>query len=111
MAELVRELREACDQVFIHQDLARYIVDLARATREDNGIKLGISPRGAMHLAHASKAYALVKGRQQVQPEDIQKLIPPVWDHRILPRHGRDSDSAHAHELLQEIVKQTPLPR
>ncbi len=109
--ESVRELREACDEVFIHEDLARYIVELARATREDDRIKLGISPRGAMHLAQACKAYALVKGRQQVLPEDIQKLIPPVWDHRILPRHGRDSDSAHAHELLQDIVSKTALPR
>lgn len=109
--DAIRALRANCDEVYLHPDLARYIVDLARATREDPAIKLGISPRGAMHLATASKAYALVKGRRQVAPEDIQKLIPPVWDHRILPRHGRDSDSDHAHELLQAIVDKVPLPR
>jgi MoxR-like ATPase len=107
----IRALREACEQVFLHADLARYIIDLARASREDSGIKLGISPRGAMHLATASKAYALVKGRRQVSPDDIQALIAPVWDHRILPRHGRDSDSSHAHELLQSIVDRVPVPR
>lgn len=107
----IRALREACEEVFLHADLARYIVDLARATRDDAGIKLGISPRGAMHLANASRAYALVKGRRQVSPDDIQKLIPPVWDHRILPRHGRDSDSSHAHELMQAIVDKVPVPR
>lgn len=107
----LRALREACREVFLHADLARYIVDLARATRDDPGIKLGISPRGAMHLANACKAYALVKGRRQVSPEDIQKLLPAVWDHRILPRHGRDSDSSHAHELMQAIVDKVPVPR
>lgn len=107
----IRALREACEEVFLHADLARYIVDLARATRDDAGIKLGISPRGAMHLANASRAYALVKGRRQVSPDDIQKLIPPVWNHRILPRHGRDSDSSHAHELMQAIVDKVPVPR
>lgn len=107
----IRALREACEDVYLHADLARYIVDLARATRDDAGIKLGISPRGAMHLANASRAYALVKGRRQVSPDDIQKLIPPVWDHRILPRHGRDSDSSHAHELMQAIVDKVPVPR
>lgn len=107
----IRALRECCEEVYLHQDLARYIIDLARATREDSSIKLGISPRGAMHLAIACKAYALVKGRRQVSPDDIQKLIAPVWDHRILPRHGRDSDSSHAHELMQAIVEKIPVPR
>lgn len=109
--ESIRALRESCEGVFLHQDLARYIIELARASREDPAIKLGISPRGAMHLASASKAYALVRGRRQVSPEDIQKLIAPVWDHRILPRHGRDSDSSHAHELLRTLVEKVAVPR
>jgi len=109
--EYVRNLRERCEEVYLHEDLARYIIDLSRATREDQGIKLGISPRGSMHLATACKAYAFVKGRNQVILEDIQKLIPPVWDHRILPRHGRDSDSTHAHELIQNIIERTDVPR
>lgn len=110
-ADYVRALRRNCEDVFLHEDLARYIIELSRATREDQGIKLGISPRGSMHLATACKAYALVKGRNQVLLEDIQKLIPPVWDHRVLLRHGRDSDSSHAHELLQNIIKHTAVPR
>lgn len=109
--ESVGQLREACDKVHLHEDLMRYIVDISRKTREDQRIKLGISPRGSMHLANAAKAYALVKGRQHVLAEDIQKLISPVWDHRILPRHGRDSDSAHSHEILQDLIAQTPVPR
>lgn len=109
--ESVGQLRAACEKVHLHEDLMRYIVDISRKTREDQRIKLGISPRGSMHLANAAKAYALVKGRQHVLAEDIQKLIPPVWDHRILPRHGRDSDSAHSHEILKDLVAQTPVPR
>lgn len=109
--ESVAALRDACDEVHLHADLARYIVTLARATREDPNIKLGISPRGSMHLAIACKAYALVQGRQQVIAEDVQRLIPPVWNHRILPRHGRDNDSAQAQELMQNIVAGVPVPR
>ncbi len=107
----VAALRDACEKVHLHADLARYIVTLARATREDPNIKLGISPRGSMHLATACKGYALVKGRQQVIAEDIQQLVPPVWNHRILPRHGRDNDSTQAHELMQNIVASVPVPR
>ena len=107
----VAALRDACDEVHLHADLARYIVTLARATREDPNIKLGISPRGSMHLASTCKGYALVKGRQQVIAEDIQQLIPSVWNHRLLPRHGRDNDSTQAHELMQNIVASIPVPR
>ncbi|MEX0963900.1 MAG: MoxR family ATPase [Pseudohongiellaceae bacterium] len=107
----VTALRSACDEVHLHEDLARYIVTLARATRDDPSIKLGISPRGSMHLAAACKGYALVKGRQQVIAEDIQQLIPPVWNHRLLPRHGRDNDSTQAHELMQNIVASIAVPR
>ena len=109
--ESITRLREVCEEVYLHADLARYIIEIARATREDARIKLGISPRGSMHLAVACKAYALVKGRRQVIAEDVQRLLPPVWDHRILPRHGRDHDSAHAHELLQDILAKIPVPR
>jgi MoxR-like ATPase len=109
--EFVARLRQACDEVFLHEDLMRYIIDISRKTREDQRINLGISPRGSMHLATAAKAYALVKGRQQVQADDIQKLLPPVWDHRVLPRHGRDNDSSLAHEILQDILQQVPVPR
>jgi MoxR-like ATPase len=107
----VAALRDACDDVHLHADLARYIVTLARATRIEPNIKLGISPRGSMHLASACKGYALVKGRQQVIAEDIQQLIPSVWNHRLLPRHGRDNDNIQAHELMQKIVASVPVPR
>lgn len=107
----VMQLREACEEVYLHEDLARYIIDISRASRQDASVKLGISPRGSMHLAQACKAFALVKGRRQVLAEDVQRLIPPVWDHRILPRHGRDNDSAHAHEILQNILAKIPVPR
>ncbi len=109
--DYVARLRQACDEVFLHEDLMRYIIDISRKTREDQRINLGISPRGSMHLATAAKAYALVQGRQQVQADDIQKLLPPVWDHRILPRHGRDNDSTQAHEILQDILQQVSVPR
>lgn len=109
--ESVSALRAASDEVFLHDDLARYIIEISRASRVDPAVKLGISPRGSMHLAVACKAYALVQGRRQVIAEDVQRLIPPVWDHRVLPRHGRDNDSKQAHEILQNLIKKIPVPR
>ncbi|MFT5692080.1 MAG: MoxR-like ATPase [Oceanicoccus sp.] len=107
----VAQLRFACGEVFLHPDLSCYIVEMARATREEENTKLGISPRGSMHLAIMSRAYAFVKGRNQVVPEDIQCLVHSVWDHRLLPRHGRDLDSSHAHEIIEAIIQKVPVPR
>ncbi|MEX2131272.1 MAG: MoxR family ATPase, partial [Pseudohongiellaceae bacterium] len=109
--ESLLRLRRACNEIFLHEDLARYIIGIARASRDDPGVKLGISPRGCMHLANACKAYALINGRAQVLAEDVQRLIPPVWDHRILPRHGRGNDSVQSHEILQALIKKVPVPR
>ena len=110
-AAQVLDLRARAEQVYLHPDLARYIIDLARASREDDRLKLGISPRGALHLAQAAKSYALVQGQGAVGPEMIQKLLPPVWSHRLLPRHGRDHDRGQATELLDEYLKAVPVPR
>lgn len=104
-------LQERVDSAFLHEDLSRYIVDLARSSREDERVRLGISPRGSIHLAQAAKALAVIRGRDSVIAEDIQQLIMPVWSHRLLPRHGRDQDRTASVELLEELVRRVPVPR
>ncbi|HAC35542.1 MAG TPA: hypothetical protein DCF45_13595 [Gammaproteobacteria bacterium] len=109
--EQLSALQELARNVFLHPQLAQYIVDLARLSREDERLRLGISPRGSIHLAQAARALAVIRGRDSVIAEDIQQLIPPVWSHRLLPRHGRDQDRSAAVELLNELLQQVPLPR
>ena len=109
--EQLGHLRRQAEHVYLHPDLARYIVDLARQSREDEQIKLGISPRGALHLAQAARAYAFVQGEESVLPDHIQRLVRPVWGHRLLPRHGRDHNRNLAGELLDAYVARVALPR
>lgn len=104
-------LQQQVDSAFLHEDLSQYIIDLARSSREDERVRLGISPRGSIHLAQAAKALAVIRGRDAVIAEDIQQLILPVWSHRLLPRHGRDQDRTASVELLEELVRQVPVPR
>lgn len=109
--EQIIELREQCDKVYLHPDIVRYIVEMARHSREDERLKLGVSPRGGLHLAQAARAYALILGRQEVAIGDVQKLIPYVWGHRLLPRHGRNNDRSLAGKILEEWIGQAPVPR
>ena len=104
------DIRNGVEQVYLHPDLTAYLVTLARQTREDDRIRLGISPRAVMHLASAAKASALLDGRTTVSGDDIQWLLPAVWGHRLLPRHGRQ-EAGLAKALLAELVESVPLPR
>jgi len=86
--------------------LRRYVVDLARATREDPRVELGASPRAALMLFMAAKALAALEGRDHVLPDDVRELASPVFAHRLLlgpgvVAHERD-------ELVAEVVGSVP---
>ncbi len=109
--EILIGLRQATRDIFLHPDLAQYIVSMARATREDSRLRLGISPRGAIHLADAARARALLQGHAAVRAEDLRALLHPVWDHRLLPRQGREADRRATGKLLDELIASVPVPR
>ncbi len=88
----------------------RYVVDLVTATRQDQGLRLGASPRAAIQLLRAAKAVAAMDGRDHVLPDDVQHLAVPVLAHRLLPStesrlSGRGTDA-----IVTEIVERVPVP-
>jgi MoxR-like ATPase len=97
---------QAAAGVTLHPDLRRYIVGLAEATRSQESVALGVSPRGALALARAAQAYALLHSRDYVTPEDIKTLAPSVFCHRLLTR-GLGGDPR---AILAEILETHPLP-
>jgi MoxR-like ATPase len=79
-----RALQRAADDVYIDELLVRWTVQLARATRQVAGVAVGASVRGSITLERCARAWALVKGRDYVEPEDIERLFVPVLGHRLL---------------------------
>ncbi len=79
------ELKQAGEEIFLHPHLFDYLVDIVQATRdcERFSILAGVSPRGSLAFYKAVKAYAMVKGRDYVVPEDIRSLAVPVLSHRL----------------------------
>lgn len=77
------ELKQAAQETYVHPVLKDYLVDLVHATRHDSQIINGVSPRGSLALFRAVKAYAFLKGRDFVVPEDIKTLAIPVLAHRL----------------------------
>ena len=80
--------REELDATDIPEEVGRYMVALARASRDLPGVELGVSSRGIMHLAGASKANARLNGRDEVTVEDVREIAPYVLRHRLILEDG-----------------------
>jgi MoxR-like ATPase len=82
--EEIETLQQAVENVYVHELLERWIIDLVRATRELETVAIGASVRGSLALEQAARAWALLQGRDYVVPEDVEELFLPVIGHRIL---------------------------
>lgn len=100
----VAQARKLCGEVFIHQDLVSYIVDIAERSRVMEGVALGLSTRAVITTVKLAKAYAAIDGRDYVTPEDIKLLVPLVATHRIVLtgvyRHREDYASKTVRDIL-----------
>ncbi|MGM3306805.1 AAA family ATPase [Anabaena sp. WFMT] len=101
----IAQLRQLCSQVKVEISLQQYILELVRATREDEEITLGVSPRGTVALQKASQARAFMLGRDYAIPDDVKFLAPHVMSHRLIPRGGRNSRT-----IVDRLLRSLPIP-
>jgi MoxR-like ATPase len=80
--------RAELDRTVLPELVGRYMVELARQTRELPGVELGVSSRGLIHLASAAKANARLSGRDTVTVQDVREVAPYVLRHRIIVGNG-----------------------
>ncbi len=106
----VRALIEAVRHVHVAPQVKRYIIDLVAATRTAPSLRLGASPRAALHLLRASRAYAALEDRNFVIPDDVQALAGPVLAHRLLPTAEAVVGRQQPEQVLEKIVGRVPLP-
>ena len=104
--EDVLRLREEVRQVFVHEDLMRYIVALIAKIRSSEHLLMPISPRGTLTFLHALKAYAYLDGRDHVLPDDVKALALPVLAHRMLV-HGPAEEKAG---VIENALNQVAVP-
>lgn len=103
------EMKQLVAEVYVDPQIARYALQLVHATRNHDGIALGVSPRGAVSFMQAAKAYAFTNGRTFVTPDDLQQLLPAVFGHRLLLKN-RNSSTERIQEILEQIIKRVPVP-
>ena len=103
--------RREIDAVTVEEPVIAYIVALARATRANTSLSLGVSPRGAAWLLHASKAWAWLAGRPYVTPDEVKAVVKPTLRHRVQLRPELELEGATADAVLDGILATVPAPR
>jgi MoxR-like ATPase len=107
----VRALISAVRGVLVSAQVKEYIIALAAATRSAPELRLGASPRSALHLLRASRARAALDGRDYVIPDDIQALAVSVLAHRLLPTAEALVERKLPEQVVARLVAELPLPR
>lgn len=109
-AEDLAALYDAYQTVRCEQPVIDYVINIANATRRNEQIELGVSPRGSLALLNASRAYALLKGRDYTRPDDVQKMCLPVLLHRIQLKSQAVLKRQTADRVLRDLLHGLPVP-
>ena len=107
----IKELQDLVKQVIVEKPLLEYIGKIIHNTRNNPFLFLGASPRASIALLNASKAHALLEGRDFVTPEDIKQLVTPVLRHRIHITPEREMEGMTAEHIIEQIIEQIEIPR
>ncbi|AAC06575.1 AAA family ATPase [Aquifex aeolicus] len=102
--EVIRTVNEV-KEIYVSPEVARFIVNIGNEVRNHPSVILGVSTRGLIHLANASRALAYFRERDFVVPEDVLDLLKYVIPHRIKVREG-----VKAEAVLKEVISRVPIP-
>lgn len=103
------EMKEEVNNVFVHKEIEKYIVEIVSNTRKKDKVVMGASPRASLALLRSAKAYAALSGRTYCIPDDIKILAGPVLAHRLKLSYG-SGQSTDAEKVIEEILDQIAAP-
>ena len=104
------DIRTACElvkNITVSEPIKDYIIDIAEATRTSDRLRLGVSPRATLALMRASQAYAAIRERDYVLPDDVKKVAVPVLSHRIITRSQNTIRLTDTNEQVIEYILDT----
>jgi MoxR-like ATPase len=106
----VQALRAVPETIRVDDDVLEYLLSVARATREDRRVEVGVSPRGTQRLLEVARARAVIESREYVTPDHVASVSEAVIAHRlILTPDARVEDVSPA-EVVQDVLSETPVP-
>jgi MoxR-like ATPase len=109
--QIIRSLIATVRTIYAADAVKEYVVSLVRATRSSTDLRLGASPRAALHLLRAGKAHAALDGRDHVLPDDVQSLALPVLAHRLLSSGDAQVARRTPEDVVTSLLAHVPVPR
>lgn len=109
-AEHILEMQRVVRTVRVEASVRDYVVAIVRATRAHQSVELGASPRGSLYLYHAAQAYAALKGRDFVLPDDVKYLAPFILTHRLIISAQTRLRGRDAEQIVKEVMDAVPVP-
>lgn len=109
--ETVISAQTLVNTVKVTDAVEQYIIDIIEATRQEEKILLGVSPRGSIALMRAAQVRAILEDRDFVMPDDVKKVAVPVLAHRLIMKgHAIAGGTMNAENIVLEILKKVPVP-
>lgn len=109
--EQITKYQNLVTKVIIEEHLLKYIAEVIVATRNNQFLYLGASPRASIAILKASKAFAAMEGRDFVTPEDIKRASVPVLHHRVIVTPEREMEGVTSKEVIKQIIESVEIPR
>ena len=110
-ADDLAQMRRALEAVTVREELTAYVVDVVRATRENDTVLVGAGPRATQALLLASRANAALAGRDFVTPDDVKSMTEAVLGHRLVLRPEYEIEGVTIAEVIAKILEQVAVPR
>ena len=105
------ELRRRVVDVFVDEAMMRYIAAVVMQTRQSKAVFLGASPRASVALLQASKAFALLQGRDFVAPDDVRRVAPSVMQHRLILTAEAEMEGVTPLKAVQRLMERVEVPK
>ncbi len=109
-ADEITALQAEVREIHVAPSIDRYLVQMAQSLRQHPDLFLGVSPRGTLALARLCQAWAMLRGRDYVLPDDVKYLLPFAWAHRLILKPEARLRGRQPGAILRELLNQTVVP-
>ena len=109
-AEDIVRMAEIAQHIHVADVVKGYIIDIAEATRSEPDLLLGASPRASLYLQRAARTTAAIAGRDYVSPDDVKRMIGPVFNHRLIVRPEAQMRGVGVEHILEGVGNSVAVP-
>ena len=109
--ELIQGFRQKVKEIHVEPELIKYIAEIVSQTRQHNAVFLGASPRASLAILNSARAFAAMRARDFVQPDDIKTVTYPVLRHRIILTPEKEMEGLGIDEVVKRIIQSVEVPR